>query len=335
MSVKVVSGNPELLEESARKVTEKATRILVRSDIAKLMRRSWSISDIANKLKMTEYEIQKEWKVIVKQVRQDQDEDVKGKVALVLEELREIKREAWESWERSKLDFIRKLDEDSDSSKFSRRKSATTRETKNPGNEYLKTIIQCIDKECELQALNPAKQIDLKQTINWDILSLGLPEGDVPDVVEEEIRRIMLGYGSTNSSSSLPPKSFTNSSSTPIHESIMLPPESVTSRVVGSCNHDSMFVSAEVDEQYDPVTETVSIPGVDSNNGDSNDETALHSLFNDGDSISSSDNDSDREDNVSEVVEIPRKLANKKKGNTFKKGARQARRKAKLSSYEG
>lgn len=188
-------------------------RDLDRAEVVKLFKRGWTIDSIAYYLGRTPEQVEADWLVVAKRAMQVREREAVEKVAMILEEYAEVKAEAWQAWEKSKEDHTKFVTEKSSSSK----KPSKDGEEDNdgggnrpkfikrikhvdgrlPGNEYLKTILQCLDAEAELQNLKPKKQLEVKAAFEWDMLAEEV-KSDPPDRVEERLRLIQVANSGLN-----------------------------------------------------------------------------------------------------------------------------------------
>ncbi len=231
-------------------------RTLDRCIVAQLMRRGYSVFDVATKLNVTVETAHLEWSIVLKEFYEKRDEDTELAIQLILQQYAEIKREAWDAWEKSKLDSRRVVEDEgmrryedemdfSESNVMTRSNSimgmseridkgrgggkakgpikktigkvikgsktgksksitpskrmellnrSTTTEGKNGDARYLKIILDCLHAERELRGVNPVKKMEFSgNIINWDLLASGIPDGPIPDVIEEEIAKALLG----------------------------------------------------------------------------------------------------------------------------------------------
>lgn len=190
-----------------RRKRTKAQRDLDRAEMVRLLRRGWSRLRIAEHMGLSEGTISSEWRIILKQVVKNRDVEVAEKVALLLEEYDEVKREAWEAWEESKKERKKVVveefamlskrpgssEEDEDEgnptgSGFGRKsvRTTTTKEKRLPGNEYLKTILACLDSMAELQGLIPEKRVAVVGSVDWDAFIKEVGD-EPPDVIEAKL----------------------------------------------------------------------------------------------------------------------------------------------------
>jgi hypothetical protein len=182
-----------------------------RVKMVQLMRRGWTQTAIAQELGLHQTQISYDWKIVLREMREQQSEDVAEMVTLKLEEYGELKREAWAAYELSKQNAAKRVEEEyvdaepDDMARTKRKhpaptgngrptykkqkKVVTTTEGRLPGAEYLKIVISCLEAERELRGLNPAKKLELTGHQKWDIFT-GIPPGDVPDEVEAEIKKL-------------------------------------------------------------------------------------------------------------------------------------------------
>lgn len=151
---------------------------------------------IAEKFKVSPAQISCDWKIIVKQLREEATGEIKELIALKLEEYAEVKREMWEAWEKSKANQEERVEEDIANNRGGQTKTSVKERGSCGDPKFIAIIMECLKQESNLQALNPAKEIrgSLTTSINWDVLAQGIPlDGPVPDEVEAEIRKA-LGY---------------------------------------------------------------------------------------------------------------------------------------------
>jgi predicted transcriptional regulator len=197
-------------------------REMDRLEMVKLLRRGYTQQEVADIIGISQAQVCYDWKIVISKLRNESDTARDELIAIKLEEYREIKREAWDAWERSKEDAER-LEEDEfcedrtcavcsgkgtngrggkcfncQGNGFRKAQKATskrlTREGKNPANEYLRTILSCVEAERELLGINPDKKVSgTLNVMNWDLLANGIPDGQVPDLIEQEIAKAV-GY---------------------------------------------------------------------------------------------------------------------------------------------
>jgi transcriptional regulator with XRE-family HTH domain len=178
-----------------------AQRVADRAETLSLLRRGWTQTDIAAKLGVSQSQVSYDWHMVARRMARDMEEDAKHLVLLKLEEYGEIKREAWKAWEDSKREQVTlTTEETSTPASPGRRGTIRRRETSvlTPGMAgvgYLRLVLQCLEAERNLLGLDQAKKVQMggRVTLNWDILSQGIPEDGVPDEVEAEIARAMRG----------------------------------------------------------------------------------------------------------------------------------------------
>lgn len=169
-----------------------------RAEMVTLVRRGWSQGMLAEKFGVSQPIISVELKAIYRKFAVRQDEDTEALINMKLDELAEVKREAWMAWERSKEDIQRETEEETKSAvRGLSSKVAKMREGRLPAAQYLSIICDCIKQERELKALNPAKEVTIKGHLAvWDVLA-GVP-GAVeaqaqPLTVEEEMEQLLKG----------------------------------------------------------------------------------------------------------------------------------------------
>lgn len=181
-----------------------------RATMMKLLRRGYTQGQIAEVLKISNQQVSYDFKLVISNLRGEMLEDTKDYVAQKLAEYAEIKREAWEAWERSKLDAQKSVVEtapplpskddkagtkkgkgdkgqaaDVSVKALRMLKKVETTEGRLPSSDYLRIIAQCIAAERELLGIDPPKEIGFKGNIvNWDLLARNIPSGPVPDEIE-------------------------------------------------------------------------------------------------------------------------------------------------------
>jgi DNA-binding Lrp family transcriptional regulator len=165
--------------------------------IAKMDRRGYSQRRIAEMLGISQRQVGEDLKKLKKVYIESQIKERHEYVTEKLEQYREIREEAWLAWERSKEDFLRiqETHEQDPSAEDATHapyiyKTVRTREGRLPANEYIRTVMSCLEAERDLLGLDAPKKLDMKQLlIDWDAVSGSLNE-EVPDLVEAEIQRI-------------------------------------------------------------------------------------------------------------------------------------------------
>lgn len=177
-----------------------------REEMVRLMRRGWSQSQIAEKLGVSAGQVHYDYKLVVKQITERTKEEAEVVVAMKIERLREISREAWVEWERSKCDKERrkedrypvKAKEDEGEGKKAPRKGRK-KNAPNPDGasvegrlagelrkvketfevegrlgdtRYLDIILRCLVEEAKLEGIYPDKTtvVQGQATLSWDQL---------------------------------------------------------------------------------------------------------------------------------------------------------------------
>jgi len=171
-------------------------KLLDLGKIAALVRRGYSQTAVADALGMSVNQVQLDWRLLVQQTRVAQKEDVKAKISLMLEQLSEIKMEAWKSWELSKNPLQRRTTRgragyvDEEGNPIVETTDVEEGQTGDP--RFLRVVMDAMAKEAELQGLYPEKKVSVTGTMTWDIL-MGALKGPVEDMdrdwVEDEIQK--------------------------------------------------------------------------------------------------------------------------------------------------
>jgi hypothetical protein len=279
-----------------------AQRELNKLEVVRLLRRGWSLKNIADHMGISEKTARNDFATVVAEIRKNYDDpELEDKIALVLHQYEELKKEAWQAWENSKRPYIRdsvevyasvkppEIDEDgnpvpdeadvigglggqgngaggagkaqpipskangkagrgikveevkvmdgvesvqarlspsaarkvkalgaipayedvivSRKPTLDRIKRVRTKEKRLPANEFLKTIMGCLEAERTLQGLDPAKEIKLDGNVTWDIFATNLTV-DTSDAVEAALAARMANGGLPPSSNALPPVAY-------------------------------------------------------------------------------------------------------------------------------
>lgn len=171
-------------------------RELHRAEVAKLTRKGYSLQMIAEELKVSYATVKQDWKAILTEYRENRDEDTEALVQAKLQEYAEVKREAWKAWERSKLGTVEEEERESLSNKGGSRRTLSRIKKSSAGDStFLIVIADCLKAERELLSLNPTKKVEVKGNMTWDVLSQAIPDGEVPDEIENAIRLALEGDG--------------------------------------------------------------------------------------------------------------------------------------------
>jgi hypothetical protein len=161
-----IKGRPKVNRAPAKVLTDRA-------EITKLKRRGWSNQMIAEHLGVAYGTVCADWKVVITEITRHRDEDAKALIAEKLEEIAEIKKEAWEGWIKSKEDAMKRVEESISSATGAREKNSleTVGQTGNPS--FLATVIKCVESECKLLCLFPDKKTIMMggtgEQVPWDL----------------------------------------------------------------------------------------------------------------------------------------------------------------------
>jgi hypothetical protein len=192
-----------------------------RTELARLLRRGYSLAEAAKQLGLNAGIVERDWIRMLKDLRNRRANDAQEKVDVILEEYAEIKKEAWDAWDKSKKPFQKVMKEqttsgkkhlsvDSDGDEIVDKNNPDTMERVQTTVEwqcgdprFLQVVANCLEAERELQGLNPPKQVGVRAAIiSWDDIQQGLDmTGDVQDVIEGKIveaaTRAMVEYTAT------------------------------------------------------------------------------------------------------------------------------------------
>jgi hypothetical protein len=178
--------------------TRTTTELIIdRAEMVKLWRRGWTQQMMADKFGVSQPTISVQLKMLVREVVENQEKDVEALIAEKRAQYAELRREAYDAWERSKQDKVREVNEEGDDEiRGHRSKRVLMREGRLPGPEYARIIKDTLDKECELLNLNPAKEVQITGHMAiFDVLcgAAKVPGPDDPQrlTVEEELKLLM------------------------------------------------------------------------------------------------------------------------------------------------
>jgi DNA-binding CsgD family transcriptional regulator len=137
-----------------------------RAEVERLDRRGYSQREIADRLKISPSTVCADLKAIRDDYRTTRQADRAEHVALKLAQLREVCKEAWEAWDRSKdnkekeiKEKISNLAHQAEAGAVEKLKAVITTEGRLPGNEYLRTILETLQDERELLGLDAPKKL--------------------------------------------------------------------------------------------------------------------------------------------------------------------------------
>lgn len=210
--------------ESGRR-SEKCSKELRRAEIVKYVSRGWTLMMIQDKTGIPYEVVRRDWADALKEIKKERNELIEERVEELRLQYMELKQEAWAAWEKSKEDSrkeekvqalslspeqrrhqaaekrqdLKEAQNKDAQAKYNplRPKMRTVkivkiREGRLPATEYLRIILMCLEAEREMEAIDPPRKVKVTgtvNTINWDILSQGIPEGSVPDEIEAELQR--------------------------------------------------------------------------------------------------------------------------------------------------
>ncbi len=215
MSVRKDGKGPQSKCENKRSVQQKELDAVT---MISLFRRGWTAREIGTKLGVSREQINQDFKRVMRASIEERGRDVELIRTVKLEELAEVKREAWKAWDRSQMDAqrlteeeaLRKVETDGGEGgepKNGKRKSGrvqpsgpqttegrlkfellkvrqvkvTEGQTGDP--RYLDIIERCIRKESELLGADLPRKVDLSVELSvWDVLAGEVPRDQVIDV---------------------------------------------------------------------------------------------------------------------------------------------------------
>lgn len=201
----------------------KEQRVLDKAEMVRLIRRGATKSYVASVLGVHPTQITYDWKQVIREVMKERYTDLNEIVALKLVEYAEVKAEAWWAWDRSKQvaqeemakevaeQILKHLDEAKDlpdgvsAKDILANLKITVESRKGPQNQFLQTVLSCLEAERQLQGLDPIKKIDLsgKVTLDWDKLLEGKSghneiEAELQKIIEGELAKPQEGNGESS-----------------------------------------------------------------------------------------------------------------------------------------
>lgn len=179
-------------------------------EVAELDRRGYSQGEIARKTGVTQQQINYDLKQIRQTYLEGAAETYALKVAEKKRQYRDIRREAWEAWEKSKEEALRVVDEEvtSASGRGGHTRRTETREGRLPDVSYLRTVIDTLKQECDLEGLNQPLQVQGQvNVIDWNRLFQQAEDHEVDDVERKlhAIDQVLKGSIQPLESTSPPP----------------------------------------------------------------------------------------------------------------------------------
>lgn len=199
-----------------QKHLSKTSREEYLAKVAELDRRGWAQSKIAKECGVSQPQVCHDLKLIRRRYLEGMSEAREAMVEEKLAQYRDVRREAWAAWERSKkrtrkVERTRTVVKQEEGAgkvpdKLGRAKGTKGRakdaakaevteelrlvkellatEGRLPANEYLNTILKCLEAERELLGLDEARKVEITKPVDWDDLTRRLA---APDPVEAAI----------------------------------------------------------------------------------------------------------------------------------------------------
>ncbi len=167
---------------------------LDRNNLVKLMKRGYSIEMVAETLGLSLNQATTDYHAVLRDFVAQREAPSEQLISLKLEEYAEIKRVAWEEWERSKNPIEKEAyatitNPDGSECHIARR----FKEGRLGGSEYLNIILQCLKAEREMLGLNAAKQVKLgigkvgEKGWDWDRFMDAMNDPNLGNEIEDRI----------------------------------------------------------------------------------------------------------------------------------------------------
>lgn len=111
-----------------------------------------------------------------------------------VEEYRDIRREAWEAYQKSKEPLIEEIEEQTITATGGYTKITNKTKQRLPDAAYLRIIADCLAAEREMQGIDAPKRLNLKAAmasgIDFDAFADGPATEELEDVIEAEIEQL-------------------------------------------------------------------------------------------------------------------------------------------------
>lgn len=142
-----------------------------RCEVARLYKRRYTYRQIATVLGCSHTTVQDDINFLLREWREDRKRFIDEANVLILQELSEVKREAWDGFERSKQDAQEIIEEKgtTDKGKFERSRSCLKGQSGDP--DWLGVILKATDKEAKLLGLDaPTKFEDITRKTPVEVI---------------------------------------------------------------------------------------------------------------------------------------------------------------------
>lgn len=161
--------------------------------MAKLDRRGYSQADIARVIGVSQQQICEDLKRVREHYRQMANATYAERVEEKRAQLREVRAQAWQAWERSKKDGTRWAEEVTTSAGGDKTKTTEAKEGRLPDATYLRVIIETLRDECALDGLNQPQKLNISaNVVDWSELFRRTVDSEV-DQVERRLAEIQAG----------------------------------------------------------------------------------------------------------------------------------------------
>jgi AcrR family transcriptional regulator len=156
--------------------------------VARMSRRGFTLHEMAQELGVSPSTITLDLRRLRARYQKEAGEEHQVLVAEKRAQYREVRKEAWEQWERSKQNARRKVVEASVNADGTpgRQRTTLTTEGRLADTAYLRTIIETLRDESALDGLNAPRKVDANVNVmNWDALFVQVEDGQVDDVEKQ------------------------------------------------------------------------------------------------------------------------------------------------------
>ena len=133
-----------------------------RARVVKLYLSNMSQWEIAVQLGVNQGTVSRDLAAIQQDWIRSAQSDLDARRLKELAKIDELERQAWEAWEASKKTKETTLTEKMSGSGDGRLRASVTREQRDGNSAYLQNIQWCINKRCELNKLNPLRNVTIR-----------------------------------------------------------------------------------------------------------------------------------------------------------------------------
>lgn len=169
-------------------------RELDRAEMMKMLARGATRRQVAEKLGVSVEQVGHDYRIVMRELAGEVAEDVQVIRQVKLEELAEMKREAWQAWEKSKEQKVRVTRSTFENERGIREQVTEQRDGSCGDPRFLAVLDRVITAERELLGLNPPKEVKAEVSgtvahgIDWEAVADAASSRKALTEVEDRIR---------------------------------------------------------------------------------------------------------------------------------------------------